>query len=330
MVNFPFVEAEIEITRSCNLTCEYCVIPHDKRRREDELSIEQWKQGLDNLEKIGVKMINFMGGEPCVKEGVEELIKYVDSKPNMDYLFSTNGIIAGQILDKLLSFGLHNVVVSVDGIYFDPKELRGCGDNEFKSYHGFRLLKKLKEKGVEKLIGNFVVNKQTMERLLDTYKHFAELGLYLNITPEQWRKYGPPEQAPNRLTEEDRPKINELMAKLIEIKIQLDNYLINSNAYLQNFADLGIKQNYKCVQPRSLGFFEDGNLWYCNGWEGNIGQQKKYNILNITNESMEEFLMDWKSDIEGMKCPGCTFSFRDRTGDFDYMCENNIKNIWNN
>ncbi len=41
---FPFVEAEIEITRRCNLTCKYCVIPQDARARKNELSVEEWKK----------------------------------------------------------------------------------------------------------------------------------------------------------------------------------------------------------------------------------------------------------------------------------------------
>lgn len=324
----PLREAEIEITRRCNLNCAYCVIPEDKRRREDELSIEQWKRGIDNLEKIGIRLINFMGGEPCVKEGIEELIAHVNSKPAFDYLFSTNGIIAVHILDKLLAAGLKNVAVSIDGIYLEEKELRGCADTAFKSYHGLKLFERLKKEGVKKLIGNFVVNKATLDKILPTYVYFAERGHYLNLTPEQWLKYGSPKKAPLCLTEEDRPKIENIFAELVKIKQSETNWLINSEAFLVNFADLAIKQNYKCRRLGVLGVFEDGNIWYCSGWEGGIGKSRKYNVLELDREKLQDLLNEWRMDFEGNQCPGCTFSFRDRTGDFNYLLEKGGPNLW--
>lgn len=49
-------DAKILITRKCNLNCPFCRIKRKKRLR-GEMSLEQWKKGIKNLENIGITSI---------------------------------------------------------------------------------------------------------------------------------------------------------------------------------------------------------------------------------------------------------------------------------
>ena len=67
------------VTDRCNQKCVHCAA--DSKEHRDELTTEQWKQIIDNLEtslrkegKHGVFI--WFGGEPTCREDIRELIKY--------------------------------------------------------------------------------------------------------------------------------------------------------------------------------------------------------------------------------------------------------------
>lgn len=328
-----FKEAEVFITRRCNLACDYCVIPEDKRLGKTELLIDDWKKAFDNLEALGIKQVIILGGEPTLKPGFEGLINYI-SKKNIDIAVSTNGVVSPLLLRKLLDAGMKNIIVSIDGIYESPPgKPEKCGYSAFKSYYGLKLLKDLRSKGHQGFLGaNVVVSKETLPELLHTYEVLSSNGIWINLCPVQWLKYGPKEKCPSRLEEADRKEMNRIMGILIEQKRSEGNnnssFISNSIAYLENFSDLAIYQNYKCCSPEILTVLEDGNIWYCIGQEGEIGKGSKFNITTFDKNKAEEFYKMWPKDKIGSVCRGCTFSCRDRTGEFNNLSKSTIHNYW--
>ena len=55
------VKAEILWTRKCPLSCPYCSMANG---RSNDLSIDQWKKGFDNLKQLGCGFAAFYGAEP--------------------------------------------------------------------------------------------------------------------------------------------------------------------------------------------------------------------------------------------------------------------------
>jgi len=324
-------EAEIEITMRCNLNCVGCY-KWDPRHVDKELSVEDWKKAIDNLEKSGIKLVNLIGGEPTVFPKIEELIAYINSKQGIDYLFSTNGVIAEPILKKLLKARLKNVIVSVDGI-FKKSEIKEkkYEDRVYKSIVGLKLLRELKKKGVKELSANFCVIRDNIDQILLTYEVLADEGFWFNLIPLQFLKYGFPEKSSIRLIEADRPKITSVVEKLIEIKKKPGNRIVNSMVFLRNFADFAIKQNFKCRELRMLGITRNGKITYCIGQDGEIGKSKQFNVLSLTPKKLKELLFWWSKDKIGGACPGCTFTCRDRTNDFEYLerpGDEKYRNFW--
>lgn len=331
MTNSKINEAEIEITMRCNLNCEGCY-KWDSRHIGRELSIDEWEKVIDNLKTCGIKLVNLIGGEPTVVPKIDELISYINSKPGIDYIFSTNGVIAEPILKKLLKAGLKNVIVSVDGIFKETEiKEKKYEDRIYKSIVGLKLLRQLKKEGVKELSANFTVMRGNINQILPTYEILAREGFWFNLIPFQFLKYGLLEEYPIRLVEADRPKLTGVLKRLMEIKKKPGNKIVNSIAFLRNFADFAIKQNFKCRQLRLLGITRNGKITYCVGQDGEIGESQEFNALELTPEKLQDLFRKWSKDIIGNACPGCTFTCRDRTNDFDYLekpGDEKYRNYW--
>lgn len=324
-------EVEIELTMRCNLNCEGCY-KWEPRHVGKELSTDEWKQVIDNLENCGIGLVNLIGGEPTIIPMFDELISHINSKPKINYLLSTNGVIPESILKRLLKAGLKNVIVSVDGIFKESEiKEKKYEDRVYKSIVGLKLLRRLKKERVKELAANFTVMRENIDQILPTYEVLAREGFWFNLIPLQFLKYGPPEDYPIRLVEANRPKLAGVLARLMEIKKKPENRIINSLVFLRNFADFAIKQNFKCTELRILGITRNGKITYCVGQDGEIGKGQEFNALNLTPVILKKLLNKWPKDIVGGICPGCTFSSRDRTNDFDYLekpGDEKYRNYW--
>ncbi|UCH89648.1 MAG: radical SAM protein [Thermoplasmata archaeon] len=117
------------VTDRCNQKCVHCAA--DSHEHRPELTTDQWKHILDNLEtslrkegKRGVYI--WFGGEPTCREDIRELIKYCGDKDYYQALI-TNGILFDDDFAKYChDNGMSHVFISVDSA--DPKksdEIRG-------------------------------------------------------------------------------------------------------------------------------------------------------------------------------------------------------------
>lgn len=63
-----------ELTYKCPLQCPYCSNPLDIAKYENELSTDDWKRVFREARKMGAVQLGFSGGEPLVRDDLEELI----------------------------------------------------------------------------------------------------------------------------------------------------------------------------------------------------------------------------------------------------------------
>ena len=64
-----------ELTYRCPLKCVWCSNPLDfDRYRDHELSTDEWKRVLREARAMGALQLGFTGGEPAVRDDLEELI----------------------------------------------------------------------------------------------------------------------------------------------------------------------------------------------------------------------------------------------------------------
>ena len=78
-----------ELTYACNLACVHCLSSSGKRDPR-ELSTEQCKAIIDELQRMQVFYVNIGGGEPTIRPDFWELLDYA-VEHHVGVKFSTNG-----------------------------------------------------------------------------------------------------------------------------------------------------------------------------------------------------------------------------------------------
>lgn len=78
--SFLPISAVLEMTYHCNHQCLFCSCPWEAPEssfvRNQEMSIDQWKQSMEKLVEMGVISFSFTGGEPLLKKGIFEIIEF--------------------------------------------------------------------------------------------------------------------------------------------------------------------------------------------------------------------------------------------------------------
>jgi radical SAM protein with 4Fe4S-binding SPASM domain len=77
---------DLALTFRCQNDCVHCYAggPHET----PELSTAQWKSVIDKLSEIGVFILTFTGGEPTLREDLQELLHYAQNKGMVTGLIS--------------------------------------------------------------------------------------------------------------------------------------------------------------------------------------------------------------------------------------------------
>lgn len=101
-----------ELTYRCPLSCAYCSNPLDLSKRNKELSTKTWKKVIKNASSHGVCQIGFSGGEPLLKENLEQLVETASSEDMYTNLITSAVGLNEDKLDLLKNCGLDSIQVS--------------------------------------------------------------------------------------------------------------------------------------------------------------------------------------------------------------------------
>jgi cyclic pyranopterin phosphate synthase len=116
-------DLRISVTDRCNFRCVYCrsADPENYRDHDEILS---WLE-LDRLAKVflglGIHKIRVTGGEPLVRDGVEDYLSRLYALGVADLSMTTNGHLLAERCDRLLAAGLRRINISLDSL--DPAKL---------------------------------------------------------------------------------------------------------------------------------------------------------------------------------------------------------------
>lgn len=136
------VNISFETTRKCNLRCKHCYTDAGVGL-EDELTVEEIKELIDELADMGVLSITFTGGEPLMHPHIFELMEYAKKKPLTVLLFTNGTLLTEEIVEKLKEMKVLNVSVSIDGPDSDTHDaFRSVKGSFEKTIHGVNLLRK--------------------------------------------------------------------------------------------------------------------------------------------------------------------------------------------
>ncbi len=104
----------------CNAHCKHCsffTAVEDRSRKV--LALEQSQKLIKDAQELGVSVMNFVGGEPLLRDDLPKIVDSVDKDLSTTVMF-TNGILLAKKAETLRNAGLDSVYVSIDSS--DPEK----------------------------------------------------------------------------------------------------------------------------------------------------------------------------------------------------------------
>jgi GTP 3',8-cyclase len=113
-------DLRISITDRCNFRCVYCrsADPENYRDHDQILSWPELERLAAIFGKLGIRKVRITGGEPLVREGVEQYIAKLRALGFADLSMTTNGHLLAERCDRLIEAGLKRINISLDSL--DP------------------------------------------------------------------------------------------------------------------------------------------------------------------------------------------------------------------
>jgi PqqA peptide cyclase len=152
-----------ELTYRCPLRCVYCSNPLELDRHRRELDTATWLRVLAEAEELGVVQVSLTGGEPCVRDDLEEIVagaRRLDLYTNL----ATSAVpLPRARLERLRQAGLDNVQISIQDVAADSSdEIAGLASFERK----LEAARAAKEIGFP-LTLNFVLHRGNLRRIAE-------------------------------------------------------------------------------------------------------------------------------------------------------------------
>jgi molybdenum cofactor biosynthesis enzyme MoaA len=106
------VEAQLIVTRRCNLSCGYCT---EYDNVSSMIPLETLERRIDALHQLHVVNISLLGGEPLMHPDLPAIVAYSDRDAQVSV--TTNGfLITEDLIRRLNQAGLANMEVSIDSV----------------------------------------------------------------------------------------------------------------------------------------------------------------------------------------------------------------------
>ena len=112
------VQAQIVVTRRCNLSCGYC---NEYDDFSPPVPLDDLKERLDKLADLGTIVVTLTGGEPMIHPQVHEVVRHIVSR-GMVCTSITNGYpLTRTWIERLNDAGLTLLQISIDNV--DPNDM---------------------------------------------------------------------------------------------------------------------------------------------------------------------------------------------------------------
>ncbi len=151
-----------ELTYRCPLQCPYCSNPIDYAQYKDELTTQEWCDVFDQARHMGAVQLGFSGGEPLVRQDLEELVAYAHKQG-----FYTNLITSGMGLTEariasLKEAGLQHIQISFQAS--DPSVNNALAGSKHAFEQKYEMSRLVKQYDYPMVL-NFVIHRQNIDQI---------------------------------------------------------------------------------------------------------------------------------------------------------------------
>ena len=275
-------DACVILTYRCQMRCQMCNIWHNPTEKAKEIT-------ADDLEVLpeGFEFINLTGGEPFLRDDLEEIIKVLSPKTKR-IVISTSGFHFDKILRIVPQFNNVGVRVSIEGLSLKNDELRGRTGGFDR---GLKTLLGLKKAGVKDIGFGITVSNHNSEDMLWLYELGKSMGLEFATASFHNSYYFHKDD--NFISNKDEVCGN--FRKLADMQMKVSS----PKSWFRALFNLGLIRyinNEKRMLPCEAGtmnFFIDpyGEVYPCNGLEEKYWKDSMGNIRD--GQSFEDI---WQSE----------------------------------
>ena len=282
--------AWIEITQNCNLICRHCYEGSTRCEKKPEMSVDNFKRVINELETMGVDSIQLVGGEPLMHSQIEQLIGYVVGKFSYIEIY-TNGIL---LTERLLDIIEKNKITIALSMYSE--------DDKIHDY-------------VTRTPGSLNLTKKHIQQALDK-------GISIRVASVEMK--GVPQfkltsfEAPFR---SDLPRLTGRADLSLYTRDMLRRKLITKKTFSR---PIGIQEFYKnksihnCFGERLYVDYEL-NLYPC-------AMERRVNYGNLLDKPLKALVHNKYAEITKDKIRGCK-DCEYRYACYDCRCDSNSQTI---
>ncbi|MCV2444590.1 pyrroloquinoline quinone biosynthesis protein PqqE [Acinetobacter bereziniae] len=162
-----------ELTYRCPLQCPYCSNPLDYTQHKNELTTQQWCDVFDQARQLGAVQLGFSGGEPLVRQDLEQLVAHAHQQGFYTNLITSGMGLTEQRVGSLKQAGLDHIQVSFQAS--DPLVNDALAGSKYafeQKYNMCRIIKKYEYP----MVLNFVIHRHNIDQI----EQIIELCLELN------------------------------------------------------------------------------------------------------------------------------------------------------
>ncbi len=233
-----------ELTYRCPLQCPYCSNPLDFADHQSELTTEEWLDVFAQGRKLGAVQLGFSGGEPLVRQDLEELIA---GARQLGYY--TNLITSGVGLNerKVAAFreaGLDHIQVSFQSSDETVNNMLAGSAKAFEQK--LQMAREVKQQGYPMVL-NFVTHRYNIDQIDRIIELCVELEAdFVELATCQYYGWA-----------------RENIEQLLPSRAQLERAEAITNQYRAKLAQEGIATKLIFVTP---DYYEERPKRCMNGW----------------------------------------------------------------
>lgn len=314
---------EVELSLRCNFRCPYCYVP-DKKALENEMSLEEIKDVIDQAAELGAKKIVLLGGEPMLYPYLFEVIEYIRSL-ELEIEMFTNGFgITSGVAEQLMEYKV-NVVLKMNTFDAQLQDKLAGHKGAYTVIHD--AFKNLRAAGYPSrnpfMAVSTIICKDNIAELPKLWKWLRDQNIqpyFEMITPQG-------DATENKWLEPEVKDVEQLFDQLQQI--DKDEYEIEWDAQPPLVGNKCLRHKFSCL----IG--SQGDVLPCVGVPLSVGNIRERSLHDILDDSVIiNNLRKHKSHIKGPcgtcekaeHCYGCRGAAYNLTGDYlasDPLCWKN-------
>jgi MoaA/NifB/PqqE/SkfB family radical SAM enzyme len=213
-----------ELTYRCTAQCQICGYWKLQSRPEDELTLAQIKTGLRRIFEYGCRLVNFTGGEPTLRQDLEEIVAYASGLGMWTSVVTNGSLLTRERIRNLRDKGLDNLLISLDSVSPEIHDAqRGILGSHAKAEQCLEWMAR------DFLMGHrtggvmCVISSRNSGEISELVRFARDHGVFILFQPYHINKTG---------NNEFVPEIRDLPLKQLEKSNHRPKILLNSRSYL--------------------------------------------------------------------------------------------------